>query len=400
MSKKKFSKDYLDNLCNEHNIILLRKYSNDELNLKTNINFYCIICLCETSKSFKYMEQNPTCKKCTSLEKAKKAKNTIILKYGVENISQLDEIKIKKKQTTIKNYGVEHNSQSQEIKNKKIITCFKNNGVEHPQQSKEIQCKSKKTCLSNYGVEHPSQSKDIQELSKKTNLLKFGVEYASQNKDFKNKVKLTCLDKYGVEYLQQSKEIQDKSKQTCLNNYGVEHPSQSKEIKQKCKETNTKKYGVNSYSQTDEFKEKCKQTCLNKYGVEHPHQNIEIMEKSSKNAYKSKIFKFKSGNEIKCQGYEPFALTELNNAFDENSIITGVKNVPEIWYYDNVGKKHRYYVDIFIPSQNLCIEVKSTWTIKSKKSNIYLKQKAIKEAGYNYEIWVYDNKGNKVETIL
>ena len=28
---------------------------------------------------------------------------------------------------------------------------------------------------------------------------------------------------------------------------------------------------------------------------------------------------------------------------------------------------------------------------------IYLKQKAAKELGYLYEIWVYDNKGNKVE---
>jgi hypothetical protein len=55
-------------------------------------------------------------------------------------------------------------------------------------------------------------------------------------------------------------------------------------------------------------------------------------------------------------------------------------------------------VDIFIPSKNLCIEVKSLWTLKKVKSNIFIKQKTAKELGYNYEIWVYDSKGNKIET--
>ena len=64
---------------------------------------------------------------------------------------------------------------------------------------------------------------------------------------------------------------------------------------------------------------------------------------------------------------------------------------------DEAGKKHRHYVDIFIPSQNKCIEVKSTWTASKKKDNIFLKQNAGKELGYLYEIWVYDGKGNLAE---
>ncbi len=62
-------------------------------------------------------------------------------------------------------------------------------------------------------------------------------------------------------------------------------------------------------------------------------------------------------------------------------------------------KKHKHYVDIFIPSQNRCIEVKSTWTIKQNEKAIFQKQNAAKEAGYLYEIWVYDNKGNKINLI-
>ena len=81
----------------------------------------------------------------------------------------------------------------------------------------------------------------------------------------------------------------------------------------------------------------------------------------------------------------------------EEDIVTGSKNVPTIWYNDEAGKKHRHYVDIFIPSQNKCIEIKSTWTAEKKKDNIFLKQESGKKLGYSYEIWVYNNKGTIVE---
>ena len=80
---------------------------------------------------------------------------------------------------------------------------------------------------------------------------------------------------------------------------------------------------------------------------------------------------------------------------DENDIFVGCKNVPEIWYNDKTGKKHRHYVDIFIKSQNRCIEIKSSWTVK--KENVFLKQNAAKEIGIIYEIWVYNEKGNIIE---
>jgi hypothetical protein len=110
-----------------------------------------------------------------------------------------------------------------------------------------------------------------------------------------------------------------------------------------------------------------------------------------------KDYSFTSGNKIKIQGYEHFALNELINTLEENEIINGCKNVPEIWYTDDNNKKRRHFVDIFIPSQNKCIEVKSTWTFKKQKDIVFLKQKAAKELNYLYEIWIYDNKGNKVE---
>lgn len=284
---KKFTLDFLNKICNENGIQLLKHYSKNEVNSQKDIEFICLKCHKNTTKKFTFIiKYDAIYHDCSNIQKIIKYKNTLLAKYGVENVSQLESIKLKKRATTLKNYGVEHNSQSQQIKNKKIATCLKNNGVEYPSQSNEIRNKSKQTCLINYGVEHPTQ-------------------------------------------------------------------------------------------------------------------NDKIMENVSKKCYKEKTFIFPSGKEIKCQGYEPFALKEIiENNIEENTIITGCKNVPTIWYNDDSGKKHKHYVDIFLSFENKCIEVKSTWTIKCKKGNIFEKQKAAKDMGYLYEVWVYDSKGNRVETYL
>jgi hypothetical protein len=50
---------------------------------------------------------------------------------------------------------------------------------------------------------------------------------------------------------------------------------------------------------------------------------------------------------------------------------------------------------MFIKSQNRCIEVKSNWT-NQDKNNVFEKQKVALDLGYKYNIWIYDNKGNKL----
>ena len=192
-----------------------------------------------------------------------------------------------------------------------------------------------------------------------------------------NKFKVTCLEKYGVENSFQSQEVKDKIKKTCLEKYGVENSFQSQEVI-----------------------DKIKKTCLKNYGVEHPQQNPEIAERTSKTSYSRKDYTFPSGKIISVQGYEPYALNELVKIFNENEIKTGTINVPEIWYDNYEGIKHRHFVDIFIPSKNKCIEVKSTWTAKKKKDNIFKKQQSGKELGFTYEIWIYNSKGEKVECII
>lgn len=243
-------------------------------------------------------------------------------------------------------------------------------------------------------------AKDLKfERIKKTMVNNYGVEYAAQSQICMDKMKKTTFEKYGLEHATQSDITKNRIKQTNLVKYGFEYGLQSEVVKEKTKQTNLEKYGLANPLQREEIKEKSKKTCLKKYNVEYPSQCPEIYEKQNKNSYYLKDYILPSGNTIKIQGYEHYALDELckKENSNENDIITGSKNVPTIWYNDNDNKKHRHFVDIFIPSINKCIEVKSTWTFKKQKEIVFLKQIAAKELGFLYEIWVYDNKGNKVE---
>lgn len=195
-----------------------------------------------------------------------------------------------------------------------------------------------------------------------------------------------------------SPEIREQIKQTNLIKYGVENPQQNKEIKEKTEDTNFKKYGCKSPFGNAQIQEKIIKTNIERYGVPHHSQNAEVAETMLKNSYNKKQYIFPSGKMVSCQGYERFALDELlfTAKIVEEDIEVDRRNVPEIWYNDKNGKKRRHYVDIYIKSQNRCIEVKSKWT-NQEKNNVFEKQKAAKDLGLKYDIWIFDKSGNKIE---
>lgn len=102
-------------------------------------------------------------------------------------------------ETNLKKYGVENPSQSEQIKAKKQETTLENYGVINPFYSEEIQKKVKATNLKKYGTEYSLASPIIRKQIKETNLKKYGTEFASQSEKVKNKIKATNLGLYGVE---------------------------------------------------------------------------------------------------------------------------------------------------------------------------------------------------------
>ncbi len=256
--------------------------------------------------------------------------------------------------------------------------------------------RKKATCIEKYGVEHQMKALETKEKFKATCMLKYGVEYPSQVLEVRERVKATCMEKFGVEYAFQAPEVIQKIKQTCLEIWGVEHASQALEIKQKVKETCLANWNVEYTLQAPEIQERIKETCLANWGVEHPMQAPEIAEKVLKSSFRTKTYVLPSGDELLYQGYENFALDELLKTENvaEDDIVTAKSEVPEIWYTRD-GKRHRYFIDLFIPSQNLCIEVKSNYTVTCDVAMNKLKKQATLDTGYKYELRVYDRHGNR-----
>jgi hypothetical protein len=356
--KTKFDINLLEFFTNENSIELIGNYEN--LTRESIINGKCNTenCNGEFSKTFRtlFMNNSFYCNICAMKHKCEKIKETNIKNCGFNSNLQCPITKEKIKQTNLMKYGYKFHLQNNEVKQKRTNTFIKKYGTEHPCQNEIIKQKIKKTNLQNYGFTTNLKSDITKQKIKQTNLIK----------------------------------------------YGVENPFQSSEIRNKIKKTNLKKYGYEFSIQSDIVKMKIKENNMLKYGVEHPSQNSKIAEKISEKCYKNKTYIFPSGKTRQIQGYENFALDFLlnNENINENNIITSRKNVPEIWYYDKNNKKCRHYVDIFITNLNKCIEVKSTWTAEKKKDYIFLKQAAAKELGYEYEIWIYDRKGNIINKYL
>jgi len=114
-----------------------------------------------------------------------KIKATIKEKYGVENVSQNEDIKRKKKET--------------------IMNTFGGFGW----ASDVISSKSNQTIKEKYGVENVSQNEDIKRKKELSCIEHFGVKCSLNNEVIRNKAKQAMIKKYGVDCMFRLKNIQD-----------------------------------------------------------------------------------------------------------------------------------------------------------------------------------------------
>ena len=136
--------------------------------------------------------KNCGCPKCGDIRTVKIKKE----KYGDNYFKDLlKEISFNK--------GVENISQLEDIKNKKKETFFNNYGTTYG-KCKEIEEKKKKTNLKKYGTEYIFQNKDIKKKSLETKIKKGSFDKSNSSKEateyIKNYIKLKGYDKDQVAY--------------------------------------------------------------------------------------------------------------------------------------------------------------------------------------------------------
>ena len=364
-----FNKETLEEYCKKNSIIIINDLPSN-IKRETILEGKCVTCDNNFNKSFRSMIKNGAyCKECSMKLRVNKRETTCLEKFGVKNPNQSKEIIEKRQSTNMKKYGFPYAS-----------------------QNKEVIEKSKKTQREIY--DDPIKNKFIQDKKKKTNIERYNKENPAQVEEFKEKIKNTNIERYGFDNPMKSALVKEIQKESIYKSHGG-YTYNIPELMDKVNKTMMEKYNVENAMYSEDLKNKIKETSITRYGTNHPMQNKDIMSKAIRSSYKKKLYTLPSGKIIQYQGYENFALDDLLKIYHEDEIINGTQNVPELWYETN-SKKHRHYVDFYIPKENKCIEVKSIFTLNNKTDNVFDKQICAKKEGYLYEIWVYD-KGIRKE---
>lgn len=188
---------YLDQETKEkfgHSLDTLSEKSSKEILLECD---YCK-CVFQTTPKRRLLAHSvvktDSCNKCKYI----KMKEMNRIKYGVDNVFQLESVKEKSRETCLEKYGVEHTCRTPEVINKR----------EKAQQDKaeEIREKFKKTCIEKYGVDNPSKVREVREKAEKTTLERFGTKsYLTTEK-----CKEQYLEKVGSDNIFKTEEFKKK----------------------------------------------------------------------------------------------------------------------------------------------------------------------------------------------
>lgn len=144
--------------------------------------------------------------------------------------------------------------------------------------------------------------------------------------------------------------------------------------------------------------DRVKAILLQKYGYEHVSQVPAFQAKMESSRKLWKEYTLPSGNVIKYQGYENMAFDDLFKKLDykEEDVDIHCRELTnqDFWYYFD-GMYRHYFPDIYLKDTNTIIEVKSPYIFNKEFKQNLEKAKCCIALGYDFEFWIYDDKGNK-----
>lgn len=350
-------------------------------NIKNNLKCVSICPICHENKltwNSKYKKYNKFCanKKCKySYMDIEKNPNEILRREKISSTQKMktkeekDQILQKIKETNLKKYNKDSYAKTDEFK---------------------------KFMQNTYGYISPFELKKTHDKSKNTLLDKYGVDHNFKIEDVKKNKKNTFLKKYGVDNPTKCKQIVDKIIDTNNKKYGGNSPMCNNDIINKAKDTFKHNY-LNDINNKLKLINKREETMLKKYGVKYWILNSENFDNiNKKTTYKEYYF---NNKKIFLQGYEDYVLFEiLLKKYDINDIFIFNKdiedNIGKITYEVN-NKKHKYYPDFFIKSENKIYEVKSDYTYNVDLIVNNLKRDVCLENGINFEFIIISKQTYK-----
>lgn len=357
--------------------------------------------MCDSEKQISYKLYNKSIKSgglfaCSRKCSSEKLKNRLISEYGVANISQLPEVKIKIKSTNIERYGNENFFSSEIGKAKVKYKIIEKYGTDNPQKNEEIKNKTRSTNKKKYGTDCVLKSKEVRESIENTNLERYGYKQASKSDKVKNKIKSTNQSKYGGNSPMCDVSIREKSKNKLMLNHGVDSPLKSNEIKKRVKDTNLSNIGVEYPTQSEMIREKVRESFKLRYDG-HTSLNEEFRKANYKIANDSNYISYISGGNsiFKCdynlehdfiintdnyfrRKYQGLKLCTVCNpigsavSMKEKEVIEFIKLI----YDGEIIESHRdiLEIDIYLPEIKLGFEFNGLYwhSSENKKSDYHI----------------------------
>lgn len=224
------------------------------------------------------------------------------------------------------------------------------------------------------------------------------VRSKEQIKKQVEKARNTFKEKYGVSWGSKLSSQKEKARQTKIERYGNEKYNNSKQASLS---------RINkSLDEKQKISESRRKTNLERYGVENVLLFKATLRSINKGNASIKNYQLPSGKTIGVRGHEPFGLDVIFKELKYNEFDVVVHDdysdyAIEVFEYTNVNMhKMKYYPDIYIPKENRIIEIKSQWwwngygqdKYRSRLENNLRKRQAVIDKGYNYEVWIFENK--------
>ena len=123
--------------------------------------------------------------------------DSISKKYNVTNISQLASVKAKKQQTCQENFGVAWPMQSSTVRAKSIETLLTKYGYDNISKVPSIIDQIRQTQIDRYG-DFFMKTNEGKELMKSICQEKYGVDWYFNTKEFKDRLAKRCMELFGV----------------------------------------------------------------------------------------------------------------------------------------------------------------------------------------------------------
>ena len=285
-------------------------------------------------------------------------------------------------------------------------TLLDKTGFDNALKNPETREKCKQTLLLRTGFDHNMKNPESLEKRKKTWIENTGFDSPMKNPETKEKARQTTFDKTGFYHQFENPDFQAKIRAERLERTGYSTPFSDPAVQAKIRTTLLARTGYDNNLKNPEMRAKGRLTYFRKTGYYVPMHNPEVVSKVHAAQFRHKPYTYPSGRETTVQGYEGFCIDDLlnNEEIEETDICNEIsfendpQKMPEIWYEFD-GKTRRYYPDIFIPSQNRIIEVKSQYIFDLHREMNLAKAEACLEAGYNYEFRFYDKDGELIEIV-